>query len=329
MPGLAFVSALVFGMPFFGAFLLLLLRRRGDLDPPHLWGYILAGSWILLAPGLISLWDHRIGNLVAIIATAPKEDGWRVDLLKEKCVIARRMLPWVAFLFVAAIEVHFVKEYPFYQNILSVGPRWSKGFWLGLLSVGFMAWTFAVGVWGVFKTMSFVQVICDEGLRFEPYEYGQIPGVEYATTTFYLTGLYFSLGNVLTPAVLVNFFTFDLTGQAIAVIVLLCLELGGAACFLFTSLRMSGLAQHQTARSVNRFAKPLERWAREIESGNLGSLSADRDVIESVVLLRGAALELAASPMSLNILRRTAVLLLVPATLSLIQPLFGLLMGSK
>lgn len=322
------IATLTFGLPMFVIFLFLLLPNRGSLSVRYLLTYILAATWLLLAPFLISMWDYRMQDLIGTIAGAPVRDGWNRVLLRDRVLLAKRIFPWIMIVFVIAILSHYVHSYGFYQSFLSIGPKWrSVGFWVGSASVAFLAWTFAVGVWGVLKTILLVDVTSDSKLRFAPYEVDQIPGIEHATTTYYLTGIYFSLGNVLTPAVLLNYFSFDLSGQVIAVVVLAALELGGLSCFLYTSLRMSRLAHSQAVGSLNRFSGLLEAWASEVDSGNPAKLIADKDAIDAVIQLREAAMRVAASPLSLNIAGRMAVLIIIPAALTVVQPILSLLGG--
>jgi|JI10StandDraft_1071094.scaffolds.fasta_scaffold10345_8 hypothetical protein len=322
---ISIVASALLGAPLYAVFLALLLAKRELHPTDQLSAYVLAGSWLLLAPGLISLWDHRISSLIGILLATPS-DNWDTNLLGARCGLARRLYRPLAGALIALVLGHFVLEYSFYQGILAVGPRWSIGFWLGVVSVGFLAWTFATGIWGVIRTLLLVDVTCDNRVAFNVYRAKRALGVEYSVTSYYLTGLYFSLGNVLAPAVMINFFRFEFSGKTIAVAILACLWLGGASCFIYTTIRHSRTSNEQMSRTLDRFSDALEDWSRKAGQGRLSDLQKQLSEIEAVVQLRSATLEATSSPGGVNVFKRTAVLLIIPAFLSALQPLLGALL---
>jgi hypothetical protein len=315
-PPLALSATASLGVPFYGVFLMWMLVQVRPIAPMDLqWRMWVASFWIIASPALIILWESafaRISN--QMLATGSGQwDGKR--LMKVEYYFAR--LFWVFSLSTAvAVPGGWLLSSSFFS--LSTGPLVPHDvfFWLGLVSVTVLGFSFGVGNWGVAKTLAYCWTALDREFRINPFQSFERTGLEKIAGFAYTTGILYSLGAVFLPGVYYILPLVPALPRILGLLIAGVLVFGGLGAFLLPSLWIFRISQSERERVTNTYAAVLGKLNESLLRGVGDEMSADR--VGALVALRTLSLQALAPPTILWYGARAFVIFLLPLILTLL-----------
>jgi hypothetical protein len=322
-------AALVPGVVVFGLFAAWMIdQARNGLQPdPGLgWRMWLAGSWAALSSPLIVLWESQLLFAVRCIEQGGADEGWDTTTLHRHLRPMVAIRPWLCLGCGAAVLVGFLFSLSFFHEHAAT-PNWSQPalFIIAVAVVTYLGATFGMGFWGVALTTLIVLTSATRRVVWKPFDPRQVDGMEQLAILSFATGGLFSVGNVFTPGVLDIVDRLSGPARALAWVILVSLMAGGLIVFAVPALHLSEVARRQREQVLRKAEVKLERLWDKATTRELGSeWELVEHEVNALVSLRQLVDAQKATPVSLNLANRGALLLLLPVAAGILQTLTGL-----
>lgn len=306
---------------------------QGDADRMLVASMWMAGSWLILAPFLIVVWEYSRADAMYAFLDRAQENWPTVDIIKRSKFAdstALRIVVWGGFgvAMMTAYAVGLEDIYGLWGEV----PRWTSWTVLGLLSVGWLGVTFGVGTWGVVTTLvtafTALKVGKPDGhtgsdIRWDPFEPRQAEGLERTTSWAYTTGFVFSCGAVFLPALYLALGALPLPAQIVGLAIAVALTVGGLCSFLLPSIWVARVARRQVEKELRKFKDPLDRMVelalRPWETADTDAWNRIAAKTQTLLDLRGAIASERSSPAPIWWATRISVVLLIPVVINLLQ----------
>lgn len=335
--GAALTASLTLGLPpflVFGTWMHLVVLR-GDPSDRLVWAIWLAGSWLLVAPALIVVWDLTRAKTLGTLVAQAKIEHWpagsilrwskRLDgLLIRQAIFCGLCLVMVVAYLEGASQIY---------GLWHGDPSWSIWTVIGLASCGWLGFTFGVGSWGVVVTLVTTYVALRKAPRegrailWDPFDPDQAAGMERIAGWAYTTAFLFSCGAVFLPALYLAIPELSLVPQVAGIAIAVVLTTGGLASFLLPSWWMAREARRQINCELKLLHLPLKELKEQLEGTSAtteaGYLAALNHRATALLAMRQAIASERAAPVPLWWATRISTVLLIPVVITLVDKAFN------
>lgn len=302
------------------------VRKIAGLDT-DMW---LAGTWFLLAPGLIVAWERRLAHTLCVITVTTDEDRWSSDKIATLDNIMRYSAWPLPLVFVMLVATGYVLSRSVFAHMfgaVSVTGAWGL---VGMLAVVWLGLSFGTGVWGVIICLVACFLLISPEVRWRPFAPDQAPGLEELSKFSYRTAVLFSMGGVFLPAVLTVTPRLTSVGTGLAFIVTASLVGGSVATFLIPSAWITSATRTQRTRVLERLADALQTAEAELlDEGCTGkdvfaSMSFEKYMrVQTLVTLRTSVSAETAAPAAVWVAGRVFTLVAPSVVASVIVSVVG------
>lgn len=317
-PPVQISALLLMGLIPYSLFVSWMLYRVGpnaDLQ----WRMWLASFWIVASPSLIVAWESQYFTMLNSLLRTAQEDHWNVRSIRRADAVMTRLF-WPSTLLTSfGIGAGYFLSSDFFGRYTSTSDWSDVVFWLGLLQVLALGFSFGVGNWGVLKSLAVIWVALDRDFDWNPFNPRQVEGMEQISSFAYWTGILYSLGSVFLPSVYFIMGFLPFASQVVAVVVAGILIFGGAAVFILPTAWVYQRTQRQRENVLARYTAPLTDLSRRMLSSGDFDHQDMYYRVASLTTLRRIVLENQATTTAFGVATRVFALFLLPVLISVAQ----------
>ena len=286
---------------------------------PVMWS---AGTWIMLAPALIVLWEAGFESLMCVVDNSNNIANDIRERMARAVLAIDKKYPFIASLLMAAIILGYCFNNRFFRDQIGSGNIGSSDFFAGLFVVTTLGYAFGVGIWAVAKSLIVARIGIQDTIQWHPFGPDASHLLNAYSTYSYRTGTMFSSGGLFLPGVYIISGQINIIGRILAALVAAPLVFGSLLCFLYPTHRIYFVAKRQKDDALGRFGEVLEAAQREALQGS-GDMNSLASRVQTLLSLRAAIASEPNFPASILLIVRAGSLFLIPIFIGFLQAALG------